>query len=107
WAISVTRSSPVREAFLVPGIGLVVIAVPLPESGRVAIHELDPREPLGALPEVAPRDHEPQRPAMVGRECLAIVLVREQNVIVVELREGEIGGETLLRVDQREPGQWL
>ena len=46
-------------SLLAPGIGLVVVAVPLPEPGLVRVRELDAAQPLCALPEVAAGHQQP------------------------------------------------
>src|SRR5262245_9499185 len=46
------RSSSEGVALFLPRVGVVVVAVPLPEAGGVARAKLDRTEPLGALPEV-------------------------------------------------------
>src|ERR671911_3119240 len=61
-------------ALFAPGVGVVVVAVPLPEPWLVLRSDLDAAEPLRALPEVLARDHEAERPAVLGRERLAVGL---------------------------------
>jgi len=39
------------ETLLLPGVGVVVVAVALPEAEDVVIEELEPADPLGTLPE--------------------------------------------------------
>ena len=58
------RGSELVPLFL-PVVGVVVVAVALPEAGLIRGEELDPAEPLGALPEVARWDDEAQRPAVL------------------------------------------
>src|SRR6187431_1534279 len=66
-------------SLLLEGIGVVVVAVALPEAGAVVGGELDPTEPLRALPEVLPGDHEAERAAVLGRERLAVGVGREER----------------------------
>src|SRR5215216_7478371 len=51
-----------------PVVAVVVVAVPLPEARLVRAQELAAAEPLRALPEVAVRDDEPERPAVLRRQ---------------------------------------
>src|SRR5438034_3917361 len=52
-------------ALLFAVVGVVVVAVPLPEAGLVVVEELEPAQPLCRLPEVLPRDDEPKGPAVI------------------------------------------
>ena len=63
-----------------------MVAVALPEAGLIRGEELDPAEPLGALPEVARWDDEAQRPAVLRLERLAVRLPRDQRLVVFERR---------------------
>ena len=97
------RLRPTRSvALLFPVVGVVVVAVPLPEAGLVVVGELDPAQPLRGLPEVATRDEEAHRPAVVGRRALAVRLVDDERVLVLDRRERDVGGEALLRVGDDE-----
>src|SRR5919201_1781907 len=60
----------VGVALLRPRVGVHVVAVLLPEAGRVDVEELEGAEPLARLPEVEPGQHQPQRAAVVGLEIL-------------------------------------
>ena len=51
---------------LEPRIAAVVVAVALPEAGFVVVEELEPGDPLRALPEVEVRHDEPGGPAVLG-----------------------------------------
>ena len=55
-----TSFPPASEAvaLLLEGVGVFVVAVALPEAGPVVRGELDPTQPLRALPEVLPGNHE-------------------------------------------------
>src|SRR5581483_10410466 len=64
-----------------PGVGVVVVAVALPEAGLVDRRELDSAQPLGALPEVLARDDEAQR--------IAVLRMRDDEVRR-RLRPGEL-----------------
>src|SRR5262245_26174530 len=58
-------------ALFLPGIGVVVVAVALPEAELVVVEELEAADPFGALPEVALRNQQAERVAMLGLERLA------------------------------------
>ena len=51
-----------------------MIAVLLPEAGLVLLEELEPGDPFRALPEIEMRYQQPDRPAVLRREGLAIVM---------------------------------
>src|SRR3954465_11598571 len=75
-----------REAFFLPRVGVVVVAVPLPEAKLVVVEELQAADPLAALPEVLLRDEEAGRVAVLQLERLAVERVGQQDVVVVEHR---------------------
>src|SRR5205085_9996664 len=85
-------------ALFLPVVRVVVVAVALPEARLVGGAKLEPAEPLGALPEVAARHDEPERPAVLGRERLAVGLVGDERVLILERRERQVRAETLLRM---------
>src|SRR5205823_3215517 len=76
----------------------VVVAVALPEAGLVGRAQLEAAEPLRALPEVPARDDEAERPAVLGRERLAVGLVGDKGVLLLERLERHVRGEALLGV---------
>src|SRR3954468_2097941 len=89
WTFQPRGSRSIRRslepvALLLPGIGVVVIAVELPEALAVLGHHLELAQELRRLPEVALGDEQPQRRAMVGLERLAVVGVGDEHVVVVE-----------------------
>src|SRR5207249_648014 len=61
-------------ALVLPGVGVHVVAVDLPEAGRVDVEELEAAQPLGALPEVELGHDQAKGPAVIGREVLTVVL---------------------------------
>src|SRR3954469_7153247 len=65
-------SSVTLVALLAPRVAAVVVAVLLPEPGLVTGHERQPVDPLGALPEEQVRPQQPDRPAVLGRQRLAV-----------------------------------
>src|SRR5262249_60356889 len=58
-----------------PRITAVVVAVGLPEPGLVVVEELQPANPLGALPEVEVRDEQPGGTTVHRLERLAVGFV--------------------------------
>src|SRR5205814_4955439 len=92
-----------------PEVGVVVVAVTLPEAGLVGRTKLEAAQPLRALPEVPRRNHQPQRPAVVRAERLAVGVVSQQRVLVLDRLEREVGGEALLRMghDETSGRLWL
>src|SRR5215468_3302535 len=87
---------------LLPGVGVVVIAVALPETGPVGRRELDPVQPLRAFPEVARWDEETHRTAVLRGQRLAVGFVRDERVLFVERREGHVLGVAGRGVGDRE-----
>src|SRR4051812_48312525 len=85
-------------ALFLPVVGVVVVAVPLPEAGLVGGAQLEPAQPLRALPEVPRWDEQAERPAVLLRQRLAVGLVDEQRVRILERRERHVGREALLGV---------
>src|SRR6185437_12332364 len=77
---------------LFPEVGVVRVAVALPEAWFVDRRELEPRQPLGALPEVLGRDEEPYRPAVLGGERRPVGLVDDERVLVLECLERDVRG---------------
>src|SRR5437870_1560203 len=73
-------------AFFLPGIGVVVVAVALPEARLVEGGQLDRAQPLGALPEVLAGDDQAKRAAVVRGERHAVRLGGEQSEVVLEGR---------------------
>src|SRR5262245_1619788 len=78
------------EAFLAPGVAANVIPVPLPEPGAILRHQLEARDPLGALPEVEMRDDQPHGTPVLGRQRVPVVMRGEDDVVVEERLEREV-----------------
>src|SRR5215213_5412872 len=77
-------------ALFEPLIATVVVAERLPEPRLVAILDPDAADPLRALPEVPRRHDETCRPAMLGGERLAVVLERDEGLVVQHVGEGQV-----------------
>src|SRR6266576_6405504 len=92
---------------LLPVVGVVVVAVALPEAGLIRGEKFNPAQPLGALPEIARRDDEAQRPAVLGLERLAVRLPRDEGLLVFERLQRHVGREPLLGVCEHETGARL
>ena len=73
-----------------------------PRSPACRRRELDPAQPLGALPEVLAGDDEAQRPAVLRRQRLAVGVRHEQRVASLKERERHVRREALLGVRDRE-----
>src|SRR3954454_334824 len=74
-----------------PGIAVVVVAVALPEAGRILLRELQATDPLRALPEVQVRHEQPRRPAVLGSQRLASVFVHDPRLAARHLVERNVG----------------
>ena len=79
-----------------------MVAVALPEARAVGGGQLDPAQPLRALPEVLAGDDEAERSAVLGGQRLAVGLGREQRQVVLERGERDVRGEALLGVGDDE-----
>src|SRR5256885_10578252 len=84
------RSLVAAVALLFPRVAADVIAEGLPESGCLFLGEVQPTDPLRALPEVEVRHHEPSRAAVLGIEWRPVVLVRDEGLAVDEVRQTEV-----------------
>src|SRR3954465_943610 len=82
----ITGDSEPVPLFL-PGVGVVVVAVQLPEAHAVLAHHLELAQELGRLPEVALRHQQPQRRAVVVLQRLAGVGVGHEHVVVEQRGE--------------------
>jgi 2-haloacid dehalogenase len=92
------------EALLAPRVPPHVVAGALPESGAVLIHQLEPRDPLRAFPEVEAGDDEAHRAAVLGRQGAAVVVRGEHDVVVEERLERQVGRVVRLGVDHHVAG---
>src|SRR6478736_5985570 len=63
-------------------------AVPLPEAGLLVVEELEASEPLGALPEVAAWDNQPERPAVLELQRFAVGFVGDHRLLVPSASSG-------------------
>src|SRR3982074_1185946 len=99
-AAGIRRPCPglLAVALFLPGIGVVVVAVALPEAEDVVVEELEAADPLRALPEVALRDEEPERPAMLRLEWSSVEGVGQQDVVIVEDGQWKVRRVALLRM---------
>src|SRR5881397_2313082 len=96
-------TSVVGVALFLPGIAADVVAERLPEAGRVLVHETQAADPFRALPEIKVRDDESRRTAVLGRERLAVVLVRDERLPVEGVRQEQVRGvPAVARSDERD-----
>ena len=91
-----------RVALLLERVGVVVVPVALPEAGMVLRRQLDPAQPLRALPEVLPGHDQPQRPAVLAAQRLAVGVRREHRALALEELDRDVGREACLGVRDRE-----
>jgi hypothetical protein len=95
---SVQGSEPVRhhlhlcrpEPLLEPGVAVVVVAEALPEARLVLVPQLDPTDPLGALPQIQMGHQQPGRAAMLGLQVLAVVAKAIQALWSVRSSRGRL-----------------
>src|SRR5215216_857725 len=95
------------EALLAPGVAVVVIAQALPEAGLVLVQQLNPADPLGALPEVQVRHEQPRRAAMLGLQLLTVVAERDPGLVDGQVLQRQIAAVAAVRLRQREAGAGL
>src|SRR5688572_28015999 len=101
--------SPTLKAIslLFERIRVVVVAVALPEARAVIGSQLDAAEPLGALPEVLARNHQPERTAVLRRERLAVCVRREQRERIAQECDRHVRRIALLGVSYDEMSRRL
>src|SRR6267142_3964526 len=87
-----------------PRVTVVVVAVALPESGRVVLPELDAAHPLRALPEVEVGDEQPRRPAVLRVERLVLVFVGDPRLPIADVRERQVRRVTTVAERENELG---
>src|SRR4051795_9919357 len=92
------RPGSLREALFLPRVGVVVVAVALPETELIVVEELEAADPLAALPEVFLGDDQAERVAVLELERLAPEGVGEEDVVVIEDGERDVGRVALLGV---------
>ena len=73
--------SLIRIAFVEPWIGVIVVAVALPEAQAVGAHEFEAAQPFGTLPKVFFGSEQAQWEAVVGGELFAVVFVGQQRIV--------------------------
>src|ERR1700730_6377315 len=88
-SFGLTASLP-PVALFGPRVAAHVIAVLLPETGLVAVHELEPAHPLGALPEVQVGHEQTQRPTVFRADRLAIAHVDEHVLVAQKIVETQV-----------------
>src|SRR4051812_1080079 len=90
--LTATGASVAPEALLTPGISVVVVAEGLPEAHLVALHDLEPADPLGALPEVDVRNQQPRAPTVLGLEPAIVVRVGHPGLPAPHGLHLQVGG---------------
>src|SRR5256714_4324801 len=100
----VRRITPDSEPvpLFLPGVGVVVVAVQLPEAHAVLAHHLELAHELRRLPEVALGHEQAQRPAVFVLERLAVERVGQQHVVVLHRLERQVRGVAAVRVGHPE-----
>src|SRR5206468_11370501 len=100
-AIVTDGPSVAAVALFEPLVAAVVVAQRLPEAGHVAVDQAEAADPLRALPEVAPRDDEPGRAAVLWRERPAVVLPGDERLAVQDVADWQVRGVATVRVGDR------
>src|SRR5712692_10402606 len=81
--------NPVRlpVALFFPGIGAVVVAALLPETGAIMLHKLQAVEPPRALVGIEFRYEQAYRAAVIRFKVLSIVFDDDHDVIIIQVAE--------------------
>src|SRR6266849_6696364 len=90
-----TLVSPVP--LFAPWVPVIVVAVHLPETGLILVHQSKAADPLRALPEVEMRDEHARRAAMLGMEGLAVELERDPGFAAGHVFERKVGCVAAIR----------
>src|SRR5689334_17241237 len=96
--VKVERVSVTGVPLLLPRVAPRVIAVLLPEPGFVVVEDPQPRDPLGALPEVQMRHQQPRRTAVLGGQRFAVELPGEPRPSTGQVRQWQVRGVPGVRV---------
>src|SRR5687767_9317029 len=83
-----------------PRVGVVIVAVTLPETKAVFVEELNAAQPLGALPKVLLGYQRAQRVAVLRGKLLPVVLISQQRIVLKHQVERHVGGVALLTVKE-------
>src|SRR5258708_37052454 len=89
---SSAEKSCLPVAFLLPGVGVVVVAALLPEARAVSFHKLQAVEPFRAFIEVKFGYEQTNGTTVLGCKIFSVVLEGNHHIIVIEIAEREIGG---------------
>src|SRR5215207_8239121 len=92
------------EPLLAPGVAVVVVAEALPEARLVGVQQLDPADPLGALPQIQVGDQPPRRAAVLGLQVLAVVAECDPGLVVGQVLQGQVGAVAAIGLGEREAG---
>src|SRR5262245_43544798 len=88
----IRRASVTGVPLFFPGITAEVIAVRLPKTRSVRLHEAKTAHPLCRLPEVEARNQEARGTAVLGCQRRAVVLVRDDCLVAAEIGDLQVGG---------------
>src|SRR3954469_12695384 len=95
---SSAEQSDSAVAVVAPGMCTARVAALFPEAQLVAGHQLDPIDPLGALPCVELRRDHAHRPTVLDRQRLTIDRVPQQDVRLQALGHREVRAVVVVRV---------
>ena len=100
--IDPTAKTPLNlaaESFFFEWVAVEVVAVLLPETGLVVVHEFEAADPFDAFPGVQMGHDEAQRVAVIGGERFAIVFEGEECGGAEEVGERDVGGIAVFGFD--------
>src|SRR5919202_2080214 len=94
-------------ALLFPWITVIVIAERFPEARRVPVRQAQAADPLGALPEVEVWHDQPRWAAVLRRQRLILVPVRDERLAALQVRHGQVRRISAVAPHTHVPGRWI
>jgi hypothetical protein len=87
------------ESFFFEWVTVEVVAVLLPKTGLVMVHEFEAADPFDAFPGVEMRDDQAQWVAVIGGEGFAVVFEGEKGGGTEEVGKRDVGGVAVFGFD--------
>src|ERR1700677_4870479 len=85
------RNSVALVPLFLPWVSVHVVAVGLPESGSVLVHELQAPDPLSALPEIQVRYQQPGRATVLGLKRGVCEAEGHPRLAAGDIRQRKVG----------------
>ncbi|MNR08387.1 hypothetical protein D3C85_1245390 [compost metagenome] len=84
-----------------------MVAIPLPKSWLILLHELDAAQPFGAFPEIEMWYNHPHWRSMIWRQQHAVMPDAEEGCLQQEVRERKIRRPPMLGMQHHMGSFWL